>query len=118
MNLRLCSTIEVVAVCADETVPSTALSTLILELRTSTLRTFTFSEPNSRISLSRTDRSPLSMIPPLIEKYVMIPVALVAPTPVARLKNAVDTPILNEPFIEFTDVLIPDIVTRLVLVKL
>ncbi len=58
------------------------------------------------------------MIPPLIEKYVMIPVALVAPTPVARLKNAVDTPILNEPSIELTDVLIPDIVTKLELVKL
>ena len=48
----------------------------------------------------------------------MIPVALVDPTPVARLKNAVDTPILNEPSIELTDVLIPDILTKLEFVKL
>ena len=118
VNLRLCSTIEVVAVCADETVPSTALSTLILEFRTSTLRTLTFSEPIPKISLSRMERSPLSMIPPPIEKYVIIPVVPVVPTPVVRLKNPVDTPILNEPLIELTDVLIPDIDTRLVLVKL
>ena len=48
----------------------------------------------------------------------MIPVAPVVPTPVARLKNPVDTPILNEPLIELTDVLSPDIETKLVLVKL
>ena len=48
----------------------------------------------------------------------MIPVAPAVPTPVARLKNPVDTPMLNEPLIELTEVLSPDIETKLVLVKL
>ena len=106
------------AVCADETVPSIFLSTLKREFAASTFRTRTLSEPNSRTSFSRTESSPLLMMPPLTEKYVTIPVALESPTALARLKNPVDTPMLYEPLIALTDVLNPEIETKLKFVRL
>ena len=83
--MRFCSAIDVVAVCAEDTVALTDLSTLILELFLSTFNTRTCSDPNSNISFSLIERSPRSITPPLIEKYVTIPVAPAVPTPVDKL---------------------------------
>ena len=70
---------------AADTVLLTALSTLKREFKLSTLSTRTFSEPNVNISFSLTERSPRSINPPLMEKYVTIPVTPDVLTPVAKL---------------------------------
>ena len=118
VNFLLSSLINVVAVCAEETVPLTALSTLILEERLSTFKTFTFSEFKDNISFSLIERSPRSIIPPLIEKYVIIPVAPAVPTPVVKLWKSVVTPMLKDPLFKLMEVLNPDRVTKSVFFKL
>ena len=74
-----------VAVCAEETVLSIDLSTLILEEILSTFRTRTFSAFKLRTSFSLIERSPRLNNPPLIEKYVIMPVTPAVPTPEERL---------------------------------
>ena len=98
--------------------PLTALSTLILEERLSTFKTFTFSEFKDNISFSLIERSPRSIIPPLIEKYVIIPVAPAVPTPVVKLWKSVVTPMLKDPLFKLMEVLNPDRVTKSVFFKL
>ena len=83
----------------------------------STFKTRTFSVPIPKISFSLIDSSPLSIIPPLIEKYVTIPVADVVPTAFARLKKLVETPILKELLFKLIEVLNPDKETKSVFVN-
>ena len=81
----------VVAVCAEETVPSTDLKTLILDPCLSTFNTFTFSDSIERISFSDILGYVKS---PITEKYVTIPVTVALPTADKRLNLFVVTPTL------------------------